>query len=91
MYYVVFYPLEPGEYVPIVFVPGLDGIVPPNIYSDTLQHLASHGYVVITMDTVVPPVADGKLHKDEILAKGVYETVVWVSIVDHVCSYCFLV
>jgi len=79
VYYAVFYPLEPGEYVPIVFVPGLDGIVPPNIYSETLQHLASHGYVVITMDTVVPSVADGKLHKDEILAKRVYEVVIWVS------------
>ena len=26
MHFVVFYPLEPGEYVPIVFIPGLYGL-----------------------------------------------------------------
>ena len=65
--------------MPIVFIPGLDGTVPPNFYSDTLGHLASHGYVIITMDTVVPLVGNGKLHKDEFLAKRVYEEVIWVS------------
>ncbi|XP_065899751.1 uncharacterized protein [Dysidea avara] len=79
LYTLLFYPLEPGEYVPIVFIPGLDGTVPPNFYSDTLGHLASHGYVIITMDTVVPLVGNGKLHKDEFLAKRVYEEVIWLQ------------
>jgi len=79
VYYVVFYPLEPGEYVPIVFIPGLYGIASPDMYSDTLQHLASHGYIVIAIDTVVPSLNVDSLHKDEILAKRVYEEVIWVS------------
>ncbi|XP_065896388.1 uncharacterized protein [Dysidea avara] len=79
LYTLLFYPLEPGEYVPIVFIPGLYGIVPPDFYTDTLKHLASHGYVVIAMDTVVPLVGDDNLHKEEILAKRVYEEVIWLQ------------
>ena len=83
MYYwlvvLVYYPLEAGEYVPIVFIPGLHGIVPPDIYSDTLEHLASHGYVVVSMDTVLPSVSyDGGVHKTDLLAKRVYEEIQWV-------------
>jgi len=75
----VYYPLEAGEYVPIVFIPGLWGTVPGDVYSDTLRHLASHGYVVVTMDTVLPSVSYGKsVHKTEILAKRVYEEIQWV-------------
>jgi len=80
MLILVYYPLEPGEYVPIVFLPGLEGVVPPDLYSDTLEHLASHGYVVVSMDTVVPSVADNNLHKSEILAKKVYEEIQWVRL-----------
>lgn len=76
----VYYPLEPGEYVPIVFIPGLQGTVPPDFYSDTLKHLASHGYVVVSMDTVLPSISYSRLHKVEILAKRVYEEIQWVYI-----------
>lgn len=76
----VYYPLEPDEYVPIVFIPGLQGTVPPDFYSDTLEHLASHGYVVVAMDTVLPSVSYGGLHKTEILAKRVYEEIQWVRL-----------
>jgi len=76
---VVFYPLEPGDYAPIVFIPGLSGILPPELYSDTLEHLASHGYVVVAMDTVISLDVDNKLQKDELLANRVYEEVIWVS------------
>ena len=74
----MYYPLEPGEYVPIVFIPGLEGTVPADFYSDTLRHLASHGYVVVAMDTVLPSIADNNLHKTEVLAKRVYEEIQWV-------------
>ena len=76
----MYYPLEPGEYAPVVFIPGLDGIVIPNVYSDTLEHLASHGYVVVAMDTVLPSISDDSLHKAEILAKKVYEEIQWVRL-----------
>ena len=32
----VYYPLEPGEYVPIVFMPGLYGIAPLDFWSTLL-------------------------------------------------------
>ena len=79
-YLIVYYPLEAGEYIPIVFIPGLQGTVPPDFYSDTLEHLASHGYVVVAMDTVLPSVSyDGNVHKTELLAKRVYEEIQWVQ------------
>ena len=65
--------------MPIVFISGLYGIVIPDIYSDTLEHLASHGYVVVAMDTVLPStISYDSLHKTEILAKKVYEEILWV-------------
>jgi len=69
--------LEPGEYVSIVFI-RLYGIAPPDLYLSALEHLASHGYVVIAMDTVIPLVANGNLHEEEIPAKRVYEEVILV-------------
>ena len=75
----MYYPLEAGEYVPIVFLPGLQGTVLPDFYSDTLEHLASHGYVVVSMDTVLPSVSYGSsVQKTELLAKRVYEEIQWV-------------
>lgn len=80
LYTSIYYPLEAGEYVPIVFIPGLSGTVPPDVYSDTLKHLASHGYVVVSMDTVLPSVSyDSSAHKTELLAKRVYEEIQWVQ------------
>ena len=74
----MYYPLEAGEYVPIVFIPAFRGIIPGDLYSDTLEHLASHGYVVIAMDTVLPSANSNSVHKAEILAKRVYEEIQWV-------------
>ena len=62
-----------------MFIPGLQGTVPPDFYSDTLEHLASHGYVVVSMDTVLPSVSYGNtIRKTELLAKRVYEEIQWV-------------
>ena len=66
--------------MPIVFIPGLYGIAPPDFYSDTLEHLASHGYVVVSMDTVLPSASYSGLHKTKILARRVYEEVEWVRL-----------
>ena len=77
---IVYFPLEPGEYVPIVFIPGLYGIVTPDMYSDTLEHLASHGYVVVAMNTILPSVSQDGLQKPEIFAKRVYEEIQWVGL-----------
>ena len=64
--------------MPIVFMPGLHGILPPDFYSDTLEHLASHGYVVVSMDTMLPSASYDGLHKTKIHAKKVYEEIEWV-------------
>jgi len=61
----VLYPSsDPGEYVLIVFVPGLFGTSPPDLYTDTLKRLAGHRYVVIAMDTVISLDVDDKLRKE---------------------------
>ena len=75
--------------MPLVFIPGLEGTVRPDYYSDTLEHLASHGYVVVAMDTILPSALDDNLHKTEILAKKVYEEIQWVRPQCHV-SECLL-
>ena len=72
----VYYPLEAGEYVPIVFISGFYGIIPGDLYSDTLEHLASHGYVVIAIDTVIPSANSDSVQCN--LAKKVYEEIQWV-------------
>lgn len=52
--YLVYFPTTTGSYVPIVFVPGFNGFIYSEWYSDTLSQLASHGYIVIGIDLGFP-------------------------------------
>ena len=46
----VTYPDFPGVYVPLIFIPGLNGIVYAEFYTDVLNYVASHGYVLLSFD-----------------------------------------
>ena len=50
----VFFPTEPGSYVPMVFVPGVHGAVYTELYTDVLTQLATHGYIVVGLDLKWP-------------------------------------
>lgn len=52
--------MEASSYVPIVFVPGLFGVIYAEWYSDVFKQMAAHGYIVIGVDTVYPaePLSD---------------------------------
>ena len=56
----VTYPGVPGVYVPLVFVPGLNGIVYAEFYTDVLNYIASHGYIVVSFDLGWPGVASAR-------------------------------
>ena len=51
-----------------------------------LEHLASHGYMVVSMDTVLPSASYNGLCKTKVLTKRVYEKVEWVRSIEIFCS-----
>ena len=53
----VFYPAIPGNYTPILFVPGLNGLVYPELYSTTMLNFAAFGYIVAGVDPFWPAVS----------------------------------
>ena len=50
----MFFPVQAGDYPPIFFVGGLDGLVPSEMYMDVQSQLASHGFVVFGVDPRFP-------------------------------------
>ena len=50
----MYFPEVPGIYVPIVFVSGFKGFLPSELYSDVLEQLARHGYIVVGVDLYYP-------------------------------------
>ena len=48
------YPIEPGEYTPVLFIPGLNGVVYPEVYSTISSRIASFGYVLIEVNLYSP-------------------------------------
>jgi len=48
----VYSPSSPGVYAVAFFLGGLAGNIPGLAYSETLRHMASHGVVVISIDTL---------------------------------------
>jgi hypothetical protein len=76
----VFFPIFPASYVPIVFVPGMYGLVYAGWYSDVLKQVASHGYIIIGLDLGYPAinvsrVSSIKDDRDKVM-----------KIIDWVCS-----
>ncbi|KAL8619031.1 hypothetical protein ACOMHN_020729 [Nucella lapillus] len=51
---IVFFPIEEGDYPPVFFVGGLEGLIPSEMYVDVLTRLASHGFVVFGVDPRYP-------------------------------------
>ena len=49
-----YFPTSKGSYAPIVFVSGLYGLLYAEWYSDVLTKLASHGFIVMGVDTFWP-------------------------------------
>ena len=52
----VYYPSTPGMYIPIFFIPGLNGVVFPEFYSTVLANFAAFGYIVAGIDPFYPAV-----------------------------------
>ena len=50
----MFFPVQAGDYPPVFFVGGLDGLIPSDMYTDVLSQLASHGFVVFGVDPRFP-------------------------------------
>ena len=53
----MYYPVAEGTYAPVVFVPGLYGVIFAEWYSDVLSMLASHGLIVVGVDLFWPAVS----------------------------------
>lgn len=52
--YAVFYPSVPGEYAPILFVPGVFGAVYTELYATVLANFAGYGFIVAGVDVQWP-------------------------------------
>lgn len=78
-------------YVPLVFIPGLNGIVYSEFYTDVLNYIASHGYVLISFDLGWPgvtPVRRTSSLKGQNASPGeepqlLFEALSWVSQKSH--------
>ena len=53
----MYYPVAAGTYAPVVFVPGLYGLIFAEWYSDVLSMLASHGLIIVGVDLFWPAVS----------------------------------
>ena len=50
----MYFPTVPGNYVPLIFIPGLFGWIYEELYSDVLHRITSHGYIVVGVDLHYP-------------------------------------
>ncbi|XP_046364892.2 chlorophyllase-1-like [Haliotis rufescens] len=51
---VVYYPSVPGDYGVVFFIPGFDGVILSEYYSDYLSSVAQHGFIVVGSDYIWP-------------------------------------
>lgn len=73
----VTYPDVPGAYVPLIFVPGLNGIVYAEFYTDVLNYVTSHGYVLLSFDLGWPGVISVARPEEE--PELLFEALHWVN------------
>ncbi len=72
------YPTDPGVYVPLLFIPGLNGVVYPEVYSTVTTRLASYGYLLASVDLYWPVEEDN--HEDVGRnAELAFKVLQWVS------------
>lgn len=75
----VFYPTIPGNYAPILFLPGLNGLVYPELYSTVMSNFAAYGYIVAGVDPFWPAVSLTKERLKDQLTQERVPGVVYVS------------
>ena len=83
----VYYPTSPGVYVPILFIPGLNGLVFPEFYSTVLSNFASYGYIVAGIDPFYPAIdAESAVKVRESLPEKTFELLKWVRIIVNLTA-----
>ena len=77
----MYFPVQPGSYVPLIFISGFAGFLYSEMYSTVLTQLATHGYIVIGIDLDYPAIdisqRDAPHLTDE--AQKIDSAVKWVS------------
>ena len=78
---VAYYPVANGSYAPVLFVPGLYGVIYAEWYSDVLERVASHGFIMIGVDTFWPAVSDTPTPPGNITEEPqfIFKILQWVS------------
>ena len=79
--FIVYFPTVPGSYAPLVFVPGLFGIIYEQFYSDVLEKIASHGYILVGVDLDYPA-ATNKRNKIRAEDDKLFRLINWVSLLQ---------
>ena len=90
----VFYPSVPGEYAPVLFVPGVFGAVYTELYATVLANFAGYGFIVAGVDVQWPLLSDsldyqrqdmktlvlggGKMVSVQAEPKELFEVLAWV-------------
>ena len=75
----VYYPTSPGMYVPILFVPGLNGVVFPEFYSTVMANFAAYGYVIAGIDPYYPALAaDAREEIVKSIPEETFKVLKWV-------------
>ena len=71
-------------YVPILFIPGLNGVVSPEYYSTVMANFASYGYIIAGTNPFYPVLTaadDNVLLKvGESLPEKTFELLQWVRL-----------
>ena len=86
------YPTVPGEYVPLLFVPGLNGVVYPEVYSTVTTRLASYGYLLASVDLYWPVMRDTHESREDVgrNAELAFKVLQWVSCYPPLFFYTIL-
>ena len=80
----VYYPTTPGTYVPILFIPGLNGVVFPEFYSTVMANFAGYGYIIAAIDPYYPAVDVSTPQRNKYIERSLpeetFELLRWVSV-----------
>ena len=70
-------------YVPILFIPGLNGVAYPELYSTAMANFAAYGYIIAGIDPYYPAlVADTQAEIIKRLPEETFKLLKWVRYIE---------
>lgn len=95
----MYFPVQNGTYIPLIFISGLDGFLYIDMYSNVLTQLATHGYIVIGINLGYPAATassstergKGDWYQITEEPARIYKAIEWVGMLDSIHSVCSVI